>query len=971
MNKVLLILLFMTGQILSQNFSNGFNFNLPWNDSTSQEFLPNFPITKIEDFISINTSGNFSLNNEPIRFWGSNIVSDAAFPEKTLASAIAGRLRKMGFNLIRMHHIDNPWSDGSLFDQWDNTRNINPVTLDKLEYLIYHLKNNGIYINMNLNVSRTFKNDDGVENADSLVDFAKGITIFDPVLIALQKEYASKLLTHVNPYTNKSLADDPIMAMVEVINENSLYRMWRENKLRLFKEGGVLTLSHKLMLDSLWNNYLKDKYSSTQNLASIWNAGSTSGSNNNQVINGNFESSSSSWILEAQQGAAAQQTRDIVNPFSGNASAKVTVTKVTGTSWHLQWKQIGLKMIKDSTYKVEFAVRGEKSGLINATVMSENSPWTNYSSKDFNITDTWQVFSFTFKASESNNNTRLSFAFNNTTGNYWFDDIRLGIAGRKGLLPEELLETQTILRLNYDDLVGFTDARAMDHSAFYIKLQDDFYADMKNYLINLGVKVPIVGTNWNIGPGDLASQATMDYIDTHAYWDHPSFPGVPWSSTDWNISNQPMVTSKTGMSIADVFAGTPSLGKPFTISEINSCFPNRYQTESLIFVTAYSAFHNTDGIMFFDYNGSAQWGNDRIDSYFSIHRNPAMMSLMPSCAYAFRNNMISQAKEIIRLNYTRDFINLLPKYGSSWQPELYPKKAALIHGIRNESFNSTATTDFSTLKEPGNPYKSDTGEIIWDNNGIVTVNTQEFIGVSGLLQNYQGKKTGALQLVNAEDFATITWVSLTGDSITVSDKSLITISTVAQNTGMQWDGNTTFHNNWGSRPTQMKPVSLRMMLNIYADSILVYPLDASGIKKAGAVQKYFPSDDNLFDVTIDQNQSKSLWFGIEKFGDGSLTSVDNNGRIDHFKLEQNYPNPFNNETSIEYSVPQRTRIRLSVYDILGKEIAVLFNGIKEQGKYSASWNGRNDSDNLSSSGVFFLRMVSEEFNQVRKIIMLK
>lgn len=977
MKKLILFLLCFCGQLLPQNFSNGFNFNLPWNDSTTQQFLPAFPVLKINDFIKINSSGNFSVNGSTIRFWGTNFVADGAFPEKSKAPAVAGRYRKMGFNLVRMHHIDNPWSEGSLFDQWDDTRNFNPVTLDKLEYLIHNLKENGIYVNMNLNVSRTFKNIDGVENADSLVDFAKGVTIFDPVMITLQKEYAQKLLTHVNPYTGKALVDDPVMAMVEIINENSLYRMWREDKLKSFGDGtGKLIQRHTRMLDSMYNSFLITKYSSTDNLAASWGRENSQGSGVNQIINGDFENISdiSSWVIESQSGAEGQQTKDIINPYSGKASAKVTVTKVTGTSWHLQWKQVRLKLTKDSSYTVEFAAKAEGPRTITVTVMAESSPWTWYAGKEFSISDSWKIYSFSFKAPENNNNTRLSFAFNNTVGNYWFDNIKMVPAVKKGLAEEESLELRTVKRIGYGDCVCYSDARAADQSAFYIKLQDDFFADMKNYLVNtLGVKVPVVGTNWNIGPGDLISQSEMDYLDNHAYWDHPNFPGVPWSSTDWYISNQSMVTAKTGMSIADIFAGTAHLRKPYTVSEINSCFPNRYQTESLIFITAYSALHNTDGIMFFEYNGSSDWTSDRISGYFALHRNPAMMSLMPACAFAFRNNLISPARETIKINYTRDFVNLLPKYATtSWVPELFPKKLALVHGIRNESFNSTAVTDFSVLQEPVNPYKSDTDEILWDNKGIVSVNTSRFIGIAGFLQNFPGRSVGSLKLLSSDEFAVLTWLSLSGDSLSVSDKSLVTISTAAQNSGMIWEGTTTFHNNWGSSPTQMKPAVIKTVLTLYADSVIVYPLDFQGSIKSTLARKYYPSVENRFEITFDLGASKSLWFGIEKFGNGTLTSVkDEVKRTDEFRLEQNYPNPFNAETTFRYSLPFRSKIRLSVYDVLGKEIAVLQDGIREKGNYSISWNGRNSSDTSASSGIFFIRLVTEQYTGVRKVVMLK
>jgi hypothetical protein len=132
-NKYLLLITLFTINIYPQNFSNGFNFNLPWDDSTSQQFLPNFPAKEITEFVTINPEGNFSLGESRIRFWGANLVADGAFPDIDKAAAIAGRLRKMGFNLIRFHHMDNPWSSRSLFADAVNTLYLNPFSLDYFE----------------------------------------------------------------------------------------------------------------------------------------------------------------------------------------------------------------------------------------------------------------------------------------------------------------------------------------------------------------------------------------------------------------------------------------------------------------------------------------------------------------------------------------------------------------------------------------------------------------------------------------------------------------------------------------------------------------------------------------------------------------------------------------------------------------------------------------------------------------------
>lgn len=85
-----------------------------------------------------------------------------------------------------------------------------------------------------------------------------------------------------------------------------------------------------------------------------------------------------------------------------------------------------------------------------------------------------------------------------------------------------------------------------------------------------------------------------------------------------------------------------------------------------------------------------------------------------------------------------------------------------------------------------------------------------------------------------------------------------------------------------------------------------------------------------------------------------------------YELFQNYPNPFNNETVIEYYIPVQAKINLKVYDILGREAAVLVDEIKNQGHHKANFNS-----SMLSSGVYFYRIQAGDYNQTRKMILLK
>lgn len=83
-------------------------------------------------------------------------------------------------------------------------------------------------------------------------------------------------------------------------------------------------------------------------------------------------------------------------------------------------------------------------------------------------------------------------------------------------------------------------------------------------------------------------------------------------------------------------------------------------------------------------------------------------------------------------------------------------------------------------------------------------------------------------------------------------------------------------------------------------------------------------------------------------------------------LSNNYPNPFNPVTKIDYSIPKEYDVNISVYDMLGNEVAVLYNGIQKAGNYSIKFDGSN-----LASGIYFLKMISGSFIQTRKMVLLK
>jgi hypothetical protein len=104
---------------------------------------------------------------------------------------------------------------------------------------------------------------------------------------------------------------------------------------------------------------------------------------------------------------------------------------------------------------------------------------------------------------------------------------------------------------------------------------------------------------------------------------------------------------------------------------------------------------------------------------------------------------------------------------------------------------------------------------------------------------------------------------------------------------------------------------------------------------------------------------------------GTITSVgesDNREFPNDYNLQQNYPNPFNSSTTIQFSIPVGTygRTSLQVYDLLGHEVAVLVDEVKQPGTYTVQFDGRG-----LASGVYVYRLRAGAFVQSRKLLLLK
>lgn len=175
-------------------------------------------------FVTVKDGHFATADGRRLRFWGVNATGAGALPRQENAEVLAAGLARRGVNCVRLHMLDSRW--GGLFPRNTNdTLSLDPAQLDRLDAFVAALKRRGIYVNLNLNVSRIYRPGDGVRDAE-LLGFAKSVTYFDERILALQRDYARQLLTHRNPYTGRTYADEPAVALVEFVNENSLIEAW-------------------------------------------------------------------------------------------------------------------------------------------------------------------------------------------------------------------------------------------------------------------------------------------------------------------------------------------------------------------------------------------------------------------------------------------------------------------------------------------------------------------------------------------------------------------------------------------------------------------------------------------------------------------------------------------------------------------------------------------------------------------------
>ena len=121
-------------------------------------------------------------------------------------------------------------------------------------------------------------------------------------------------------------------------------------------------------------------------------------------------------------------------------------------------------------------------------------------------------------------------------------------------------------------------------------------------------------------------------------------------------------------------------------------------------------------------------------------------------------------------------------------------------------------------------------------------------------------------------------------------------------------------------------------------------------------------------LNIESNDSNNPAVAVEcTLNVNDVTGIDDFALLPaSYELEQNYPNPFNPATMLKYALPEESRVKINIYDILGRKVTTLIDEKQQAGYYDIAWNASG-----RTSGIYFARLETEEFSKSIKMVLLK
>ena len=808
----------------------------------------------------VTTDGeHFMQADQRLRIWGVNTSFNGNLPTHSEAERMARRLAAMGVNCVRLHHMDTSRWPSGLWDPTDGVTLYAPA-LERLDYYIDQLAQNGIWCNLNLHVGR--KHSDYLAIPASNSDYDKVVDLFTPQIIAAQKDYADQMLNHVNQYRGVRYADDPAVAFVEISNEDSFFMWDGEQRLRNLPD------FYADLLRTQYNAWLLSKYDDKSGLETAWSAG-LEPLGDDLLTNGDFQTAGGSfpqnWTLEQHETSTA--TWNLTN-YAGKDCLQLNVTNDDGTGWHLQFNQRNLPIDQGRFYTLTFDAAASGDRTLQATIMQAHEPWEWLGlGNNVSLTTDWQSFQLGFFATGDDNNARVNFAFGGASETVYITNVKLRPGGQMGLLPGEDPSAGTVAFF----VDGPGTPREMDRLRFLTETEKAYFDDLRTYVKDtLNCDALVTGTIV-FGPLGLYAQQDMDFIDSHAYWHHPTFPGGGWDSVNWFVEQEAMTDRPSGATFR-ALAANRLAGKPYTVSEYNHPAPNDYQAECVPMLASFAAAQDWDGIWLYSYTHAASnWDAGIFNSFFDIDHNPGKWGFMRAGAAMFRDGGVGALghAETVSLvtdsDALSDAVSLRINHGDSvW---------GAVQGLVGVPWQDLLTKQ---LKVSFASSASDSGEsatsLAWQvpaTHGQFTTRGQGAWCFTGWADQFSDPNT--LLTFTTPQFAAVTVTALDASTLIASNQILVTACGRSENTDMGFSADRrTVGNNWGTPPVRIEAV----------DGALRLPAGrwkAQRLTADGAAAGVVPTSYALGYGQLTMNPAfGTLWYLLAR----EIGDLDNDGDVD-------------------------------------------------------------------------------------------
>ncbi len=810
--------------------------------ATDFRFLIDHTPAGARGHITVDAEGRFNLAGRRIRFWGINISASACFPSREDAVQIAEQIAHAGFNIVRFHHMDAFWSNPTVINySQGNSRRLNPDALARFDYLFAQLRQRGVYANINLLVTRQFRAADGLPaETDQIMWEVKkqhALGFFYRPMLELQKEYARQILTHRNPHTGLTYAEDPAVAMVEIHNENGLLHGWLSG----FLDDAPAPYMEELQRQ--WNEWLQRKFRTTEALRKAWDERSAP-LGEPMLNNPRFAQGLKGWSVE-QHGNARVESATLSGGPNGSGVARLRIIQSGAEAWHVQLNQSGLRLEANRIYTVRFHARASEKRTLAVSIGQAYAPWQILGfNREFEVDTEWREYRFSFVMPVDERNARLNFyRLGEQTGEVLIADVLLASGGEVRYLPDgDALGERRVPMLRYRERDRFSPQALRTWHEFLWETERAYWQEMARYLKReLNYRGIVIGTI--IGCTTPHLMEAMDAIDGHAYWSHPEFPGVPWDGNNWFVRNLPMVNSDEAT--VHRLATQRVLGKPFTVTEYDHAAPNQYAAEGALMFAAHGALQDWDALFLFNY--SRNYGQGRITEHFDQNQHPAKWTLARAAAALFLRADVRPAQRLVCAVLSRE--QEIDAIRQVWAWYLPDGRVANLDG-RVATMHRVATA-LAPKQPPRNALRpqeasapdarrvSDTGELTWNRaqagRGYFTITTPMSKAAIGFIERRKldlgHQFTLEVKDAPLNGFAVI---ALTVLQEKPAWRALVIAISTAENTGWNLrdlgEGRITLGNQWGSTPTRVYTPTALLGLPYSATRVKAWALDERGAR---------------------------------------------------------------------------------------------------------------------------------------------